>query len=199
MSLIATIRHGLPTIHTRVRETGQGGAGVSYAVHPGPGKDHTRARRAGTFIGHLSDLRVSRSIRIGSHCLIAGGVSIADYDGHPLDAAQRRGEATLPAADVRSVKIGDDVWIGQGAVILKGVEIGDRAIVGAHAVVIRDVPADAIVAGNPARLIRQNPPRSIPPESNPAGISVANDGAILPGRADGLPAKRINGHYQPAT
>jgi maltose O-acetyltransferase len=55
---------------------------------------------------------------------------------------------------VRPVRIGDDVWIGTGAVILKGVTIGARAIVGAGAVVNRDVPPDVIVAGNPARVVK---------------------------------------------
>ena len=49
---------------------------------------------------------------------------------------------------------GDDVWIGQGAVILKGVRIGDRAVIGAQAVVTRNVPSDCVVAGNPARVVR---------------------------------------------
>lgn len=107
-----------------------------------------------SFLGHLCDLRIARSVRIGRHCLIAGGVTIADYDGHPLDAEARRQGATSSAADVRPVEIGDDVWIGHGAVILKGVSIGDRAVIGAGAVVTRDVPSDCVVAGNPARPVR---------------------------------------------
>lgn len=108
----------------------------------------------GTFVGHLCDFRIARSLRIGEHCLIAGAVTIADYDGHPLDAAARRGGATSPRAEIRPVEIGDDVWIGHGAVILKGVKIGDRAVIGAHATVTRDVPSDCVVAGNPARPVR---------------------------------------------
>lgn len=146
------------------------------------------------FIGHLCDLRVARSIQIGSHCLIAGGVTIADYDGHPLDAARRRAGATSAAAEVRPVKIGDDVWIGQGAVVLKGVTIGDRAIVGAHAVVTRDVPADGIVVGNPARLIRRQV-QSVPDDTPFPGMLVADAGAVLRSRAGGPPAMQTCGDY----
>ncbi len=69
---------------------------------------------------------------------------------HPVDAeTRRRGlEYALP------ISIGHDAWIGGGAIILPGVTIGDRAVVGAGSVVTRDVPADAIVAGNPARAVR---------------------------------------------
>jgi maltose O-acetyltransferase len=52
------------------------------------------------------------------------------------------------------IAIGDDVWLGGGAIVLPGVTIGDRAVVGAGSVVTRDVPADTVVAGNPARVIR---------------------------------------------
>ena len=55
--------------------------------------------------------------------------------------------------------IGDDVWIGNcGALILKGVTIGDRAIVAARSVVTKDVPPDCVVAGNPARVVKQLAP-----------------------------------------
>lgn len=108
----------------------------------------------GTFFGHQCSLRTARSIRIGRHCLLASGVVIADYDGHPLDTERRRAGETSDWADVRPVTIGDDVWIGTGAMILKGVTIGDRAIVAARAVVTRDVPPDCIVAGNPARVVK---------------------------------------------
>ena len=108
----------------------------------------------GTFLGHLCDLRIARSIVIGRHCLIAAGVVIADYDGHPLEAAARRSGATSPQEAVRPVTIGNDVWIGHGAMILKGVTVGDRAVIGAQAVVTRDVPPDTVVAGNPARIVR---------------------------------------------
>jgi maltose O-acetyltransferase len=57
--------------------------------------------------------------------------------------------------DVREVRIGNNVWIGSGAVILKGVTIGDRAVVGARAVITSDVPSDVVMAGNPARIIKR--------------------------------------------
>lgn len=112
------------------------------------------------FIGHDCSFATAGRIEIGSHCLIAGGVRIADYDGHPLDAELRRAGISSLADDVRPISIGDDVWIGRGAVILKGVRIGDRAIIGARSVVTKDVPADAIVAGNPAVIVRSLKDRS---------------------------------------
>jgi len=67
---------------------------------------------------------------------------------HPRDAAQRRDGLEFS----RPVRIGRNVWIGGGAIILPGVTIGDDAIVGAGSVVTRDVPAGATVVGNPARV-----------------------------------------------
>ena len=106
------------------------------------------------FIGHDCAFSLAQEISIGDHCLIAGGVRFCDNDGHPKDAGSRRRNEPVRPEDVRPIKIGDDVWIGTGAIVLKGVSIGDRAIVGAGAVVVRDVQPDTVVAGNPARLIR---------------------------------------------
>ncbi len=104
-------------------------------------------------VGHNCLLAVADSVRIGRYCLLAGGVSIADYDGHPTDPILRRTEPSPPEA-IRPVVVGDDVWIGADAKILKGVTIGDRSIVGAGAVVTKSVPPDVIVAGNPARVVK---------------------------------------------
>lgn len=109
----------------------------------------------GTFIGHACGFNIGRSIRIGANCLLASGVHIQDQDGHPLDARRRRAGEPTAMSEIRPVEIGDDVWIASGAMILKGVRIGDRAIVGARAVVTRDVPPDTVVAGNPARVVKQ--------------------------------------------
>ena len=110
------------------------------------------------------------SVDIGSHCLISWGVGIADSDFHPVSAAQRmidaealapyfegRPERPLAAVRSRPVKIGDNVWIGMNAIVLKGVTIGDGSVVAAGAVVTKDVPAGTIVAGNPARFIKRVP------------------------------------------
>lgn len=86
--------------------------------------------------------------------LVASGVQVFDMDGHPLDAEARRAGEPTPAEAIAPVVIGDDVWIGNGSLILKGVTIGDRAIVAARSVVTKDVPADAVVAGNPARVVK---------------------------------------------
>lgn len=109
----------------------------------------------GTFIGHDCGIFAGRSVEIGKRCLIAARVTIRDHDGHPVDT-ERRGRNEGPTADaVRPVVIGDDVWIGAGAAVLKGVRIGDGAVVGAGAVVTRDVESGSIVAGNPARVVRR--------------------------------------------
>lgn len=109
----------------------------------------------GSFLGHNCALTIAHEVRIGDNCLIAGDVRITDFDGHPLCAQQRRAGATFtPETTLLPVIIGDDVWIGHGAIVLKGVKLGDRSIIGASAVVTRDVPADTIVAGNPARVVK---------------------------------------------
>ena len=85
-------------------------------------------------------------VTIGDRTQIGPGVQILTAD-HPRDPAQRRAGLEFG----RPVKIGADVWIGGGAIVLPGVTIGDEVIVGAGAVVTRDVPAGATVVGNPAR------------------------------------------------
>jgi acetyltransferase-like isoleucine patch superfamily enzyme len=107
-----------------------------------------------TFVGHDCKFQVADSIRIGNHTYVAGSVSVRDFDGHPVDAIQRRAKEPTPPEGIRPVVIGEDVWIGAGAVILKGVTVGSRSVVAAMAVVTKDVPADAVVAGNPARVIK---------------------------------------------
>jgi acetyltransferase-like isoleucine patch superfamily enzyme len=105
-------------------------------------------------------------IDIGSHCLISWGVGIADSDFHPLEPAQRLidSEALAPFFENRParpklktapVKIGDNVWIGMNAVILKGVTIGDNSVVAAGAVVTKSIPPNTIVAGNPAVTVKK--------------------------------------------
>jgi maltose O-acetyltransferase len=86
-------------------------------------------------------------IEIGDLCQIGPAVQIYTAD-HPRDPALRRAgyESGKP------VRIGANVWIGGGAILLPGVTIGDDAVIGAGSVVTRDVPAGATVAGNPARV-----------------------------------------------
>jgi acetyltransferase-like isoleucine patch superfamily enzyme len=93
------------------------------------------------------------SITIGERTLIGGNVRIFDHNFHSLELQYRhstKGEGVKSSP----VKIGDDVFIGTNAMILKGVTVGDRAIIGAGSVISRDVPADEIWAGNPAKRIK---------------------------------------------
>lgn len=85
-------------------------------------------------------------ITIGHHTLIGPSVQIYTPH-HPIDYMQRR-ETKETASPVT---IGDDCWIGGGAIILPGITIGDRCIIGAGSVVTKDVPSDTTVVGNPAR------------------------------------------------
>jgi len=105
-------------------------------------------------------------IDIGSHCLVSWNVGIADSDFHPLEPAQRLIDAQAlapyfkdrpprPQLTPAPVKIGNNVWIGMNAVILKGVIIGDNSVVAAGAVVTRSIAPNTIVAGNPAVVVKK--------------------------------------------
>src|SRR5207244_6217778 len=105
-------------------------------------------------------------IEIGSYCLVSWNVGIADSDFHPIDPKQRRLDAVAlspyykerpPRPPIRTapVRIGDNVWIGMNAVILKGVAIGDNAVVAAGSVVSKRVAPNTVVAGNPAVVVRK--------------------------------------------
>jgi maltose O-acetyltransferase len=103
---------------------------------------------ANAFVNANSVFLDCAEIRIGDNFQAGPGVQLLTPE-HPLDAVERRG---LESA--RPITIGDDVWIGGGAIVLAGVTISDRAVVGAGSVVTRDVPPDVVVVGNPAKVVK---------------------------------------------
>lgn len=92
-------------------------------------------------------------IQIGDRVRLGANSIIADTDFHPIAVAERL--ASPKAGRSRPVIIGDDVFIGMNAIILKGVTIGNGAVIGAGSVVSSDIPAGVAAAGNPARPIRE--------------------------------------------
>ena len=99
-------------------------------------------------------ISAAESITIGDACMIAANVYISDSDWHGLYNRTRPFRCTAP------ITLGNNVWIGDSAIICKGVSIGDNSVVGAGSVVTRDVPDNTVVAGNPAREIKKiNPAR----------------------------------------
>lgn len=100
-------------------------------------------------------VRISASdeILIGNGVMMANGVYITDCDWHDLYDRTERAEKHYP------VHIGDNAWLGDRATILKGVTVGENSVVAAGAVVTRDVPANVVVAGNPAVVVKQLDPK----------------------------------------
>jgi acetyltransferase-like isoleucine patch superfamily enzyme len=104
----------------------------------------------------------SRKVIIGNFCSIANGVTILTGGEHmihwittyPFNTLFKKFQHIKNNITEGDVIIGNDVWIGLNATILPGVKINDGAVVGANSVVTKDVPPYAIVAGNPAKLIR---------------------------------------------
>jgi maltose O-acetyltransferase len=89
-------------------------------------------------------------VSIGDNVLFGPAVQVYTAS-HPLNAAERRSGLEFG----RPVVIGNDVWLGGGAVVCPGVTIGERTVIGAGSVVVRDVPAGVFAAGNPCRVIRE--------------------------------------------
>lgn len=98
-----------------------------------------------SFVNNNCKIRCRKGITIGNGCVISHDVTIMDSDFHTIIGAEEKG---LP------VVIGDHVWIGSRALILKGVRIGEGAIIASGAVVTHNVPAHAVVAGVPAKVIK---------------------------------------------
>ncbi len=95
---------------------------------------------------------VHEALRIGSNCLFGEHVVIHDENhipGRGAEPIDSRGFTTAP------IIIGDNVWVGAKAAILAGVHVGNNAVIGANAVVTRDVPANTIVVGVPATVLRE--------------------------------------------
>jgi acetyltransferase-like isoleucine patch superfamily enzyme len=106
---------------------------------------------AKTVMGQECTISAYRRVRIGEQCVIADRAMFIDFD-HGVVEVER--PIRKQGIYTREVEVGSNVWIGYGACILRGVHVGDNAIVGANAVVTRDVPANAVVAGVPARVVR---------------------------------------------
>jgi maltose O-acetyltransferase len=109
-----------------------------------------------TYIGDHAYLNFScviidnNEVHLGDHAMIGPAVQIYTA-AHPLEAEPR-----VQGWEVaKPVRLEDNVWVGGGAILLPGVTVGRNAVVGAGAVVTKDVPSNTVVAGNPARVIRE--------------------------------------------
>lgn len=122
------------------------GHGTKIRVHEGE-----TSIGAKTVLGQECTISAFQHVSIGRECIIADRAMFIDFDHiveDPEQAIRKQGLYSKP------VRVGNNVWIGYGASILRGVTIGDGAVIGTYAVVTKDVPANAIVGGIPARVLR---------------------------------------------
>ena len=106
---------------------------------------------AKTVIGQECTISAYKRVRIGEQCVIADRAMFIDFD-HGVVEVER--PIRLQGIYKRDVEVGSNVWIGYGACVLRGVRVGDNSILGTSAVATRDVPANAVVGGVPARVLR---------------------------------------------
>ena len=106
---------------------------------------------AKTVIGQECTISAYQHVSIGRECIIADRAMMIDFD-HGVTEVER----PIRAQGIykRDVRVGHNVWIGYGACILRGVSVGENSVIGTSAVVTKDVPANAVVAGVPASVIR---------------------------------------------
>jgi acetyltransferase-like isoleucine patch superfamily enzyme len=106
---------------------------------------------AKTVLGQECTISAYQHVSIGRECVIADRVMLIDFDHGMVDVER---PIRLQGIYKRDVRVGNNVWIGYGACVLRGVTVGDNAVIGTNAVVTKDVPDNAVVAGVPARVIR---------------------------------------------
>lgn len=145
-------RHDEPARRTELLHQLLGAFGKGAEIRPPFRCDYGShiAVGAGTFVNYNCVMLDVTPIEIGADCQIASNVQLLTAT-HPIDPEPRR--AGLECG--RPITIGDNVWLAGGVIVCPGVTIGDHSVVGAGAVVTRDVPAGVVVAGNPARVLRE--------------------------------------------
>ena len=112
-----------------------------------------------TVLGQECTISAYRRVRIGEQCVVADRAMFIDFDH---GAAEVERPIRVQGIYKRDVEVGSNVWIGYGACFLRGVRVGDNSIVGTNSVVTRDVPANSVVGGVPARVIRtREAPRTL--------------------------------------
>jgi acetyltransferase-like isoleucine patch superfamily enzyme len=130
------------------------GHGTKIRVHEGEVRIGAK-----TVIGQECTISAFQHITIGRECIVADRVMLIDFD-HGVVEVER--PIRLQGIYKRDVDVAHNVWIGYGACILRGVAVGENSVIGTSAVVTRDVPANAVVGGIPARVIRmRDAPRSM--------------------------------------
>jgi acetyltransferase-like isoleucine patch superfamily enzyme len=130
------------------------GHGTKIRVHEGE-----VSIGAKTVMGQECTISAFQHVSIGRECIVADRVMLIDFDHGAVEVER---PVRLQGIYKRDVRVGHNVWMGYGACVLRGVSIGDNSIVGTSAVITRDVPANAVVAGSPARVIRmREAPRSM--------------------------------------
>jgi acetyltransferase-like isoleucine patch superfamily enzyme len=106
---------------------------------------------AKTVLGQECTISAYQHVSIGRECVIADRVMLIDFDHGTVEVDR---PIRLQGIYKRDVRVGNNVWIGYGACILRGVTVGDNAVIGTNSVVTNDVPANAVVGGVPARVLR---------------------------------------------
>jgi acetyltransferase-like isoleucine patch superfamily enzyme len=157
---------GLAFIGPRVAlEIGRGGrielGRWSWVGHGSKLRSHEGVISIGakTVMGQECTISAYQNVSIGRECVIADRVMMIDFDHGVVDVET---PIRLQGIYKRDVRVGNNVWIGYGACILRGVTVGDNAVIGTNAVVTGDVPANAVVAGVPARVLRmREEPRTL--------------------------------------
>src|SRR5690606_30839742 len=140
--------HRAPTLSIR-GHAGTDGCTLSSSVRIEVGPEGKLEVGKGTFLNEGARIACRRAVTLGSNCQVGWDAIITDSDQHTRAGL---GDATAP------VVLGDFVWVGARAIILKGVTVGDGAVIAAGSVVTQNVPANTLVAGQPARVVRQLPP-----------------------------------------
>jgi len=130
------------------------GHGTKIRVHEG-----RVSIGAKTVMGQECTISAYQQVSIGRECIIADRVMLIDFDHGVVEVDRPIREQGIYKRDVR---VGNNVWIGYGACVLRGVCIGDNSIVGTSAVVTKEVPQNTVVGGVPARAIRmRDAPRTM--------------------------------------
>jgi acetyltransferase-like isoleucine patch superfamily enzyme len=135
-----------------------------------------------TVLGQECTISAYHHVRIGEQCVIADRAMFIDFD-HGIVEVER----TIREQGIykRDVNVGSNVWIGYGACVLRGVQVGDNAVIGTNAVVTSDVPANAVVAGIPAKVIRMREAPSTLRWADPVAPDPRAESTLSPPEAAG--------------